>query len=294
MAPLIVITGPTASGKTGLAIELASNYNGEIICADSRTIYKGVDIGSAKPTQEEQSEVPHHMLDIVEVNESYNAQQFQQKAFKLIDEIRARNHVPFLVGGTGLYIDAVTLNYEWPAQNSSDAKKATLEQLTAVELQNEIVQQGLTLPENSKNKRHLINVLLRGNEIGRQANEPDNSTIVVAIATEKDDLDRRIRERAVQMFDSGIVEEAQTLAATYGWDHEAMTGNIYPIIRQLLDGQLSQEQAIDLFVIKDRQLAKRQLTWLKRHYYIKWGSLNDARTYIEQILSSYYASIEQV
>ena len=114
MAPLVVITGPTASGKTGLALELAKKYDGEIICADSRTIYRGMDIGTAKPTTIERATVPHHGLDLVEPGERFTAHDFQRIANEAIGDIRKRGHVPFLVGGTGLYIDAVVREYQWP------------------------------------------------------------------------------------------------------------------------------------------------------------------------------------
>lgn len=110
-APLIVICGPTASGKTALAIKLARQYGGEIICADSRTIYKGMDIGTAKPTASEQALVPHWGIDIVEPGDTYSVAQFKEYALAKIREIRGRGNIPFLVGGTGLYIDAVVLDY---------------------------------------------------------------------------------------------------------------------------------------------------------------------------------------
>src|SRR5688500_6881598 len=111
--PLIVIVGPTASGKTALSIEIAKQYNGEIICADSRTVYKGMDIGTAKPTPEERQGIPHWGLDLVQPNEDFSAADFKVYALQKIIEIRARNRTPILVGGTGLYIDAVIFDYEF-------------------------------------------------------------------------------------------------------------------------------------------------------------------------------------
>ena len=281
MAPLIVITGPTASGKTGLALELAEHYGGEIICADSRTIYKRMDIGTAKPTAEEQARVPHHLLDVVEPGDVFTVKDFQARANKAIADIRARGKIPFLVGGTGLYIDAVILEYQWPDQL---VDRTGLENLSIDELQTMLKKQHISLPANSTNKRHLINSLVRGGNRGKARETPRESTSVVAIATDRSVLTERIRQRAEEMFENGVVEETKRLGERYGWDSEAMTSNIYPIIRQVIEDDLTQQEAIELFVKKDRQLAKRQVTWLRRHDFVRWLPINEARAYIETIL----------
>lgn len=291
MAPLIVITGPTASGKTGLALELAERYRGEIICADSRTIYKGMDIGTAKPTLDEQERVPHHLLDVVEPGQKYTAADFQAAAYEAIDTIRNRRRVPFLVGGTGLYIDAVVREYQWP-ETYDYINKAHLEAYKTAELHAMIKKQHLDMPTNSMNRRHLINTLIRRGSQGESLKSPRENTVVVAIATEKYVLEQRIYDRAHAMFETGVVEETERIAEKYGWDCEAMSSNIYPIVRQVIDGRITHQKAIELFIIKDRQLAKRQITWLKRHTYVQWLSLQDARDYLEQILDSGYASID--
>lgn len=291
MAPLIVITGPTASGKTGLALELAERHHGEIICADSRTIYKGMDIGTAKPTMNERARVPHHLLDVVKPGQKYTAADFQAATYEAVATIRSRENVPFLVGGTGLYIDAVVREYQWP-EISKDMDRDQLEAYKTAELHAMIKKQQLDMPTNKMNRRHLINTLMRSGSQGGSLKSPRENTVVVVIATEKSVLEKRIRERACAMFEEGVVEEAERLAALYGWDTEAMSGNIYPIVRQVIEGRITQQQAINLFITKDRQLAKRQITWLKRHSYVTWLSLDDARDYLEQILDSGYASID--
>lgn len=276
--PLIVITGPTASGKSGLALELAEKYGGEIICADSRTIYRGLDIGTAKPTDADRHRVPHHLLDMVDPGERFTAADFQAAANAAIEAIRSRGKIPFLVGGTGLYIDAVILNYIWPAQTYSSNQ---YNDMSVEELQKALQLRAIPLPSNDRNRRHLVNALQRDGTVGGADTEPSEDTIVVAITTDKDTLTARIRQRAIDMFARGIVGEAQTIATKYGWESEALSGNIYPIIRQLLRSELTQAEAIDNFVVKDRRLAKRQLTWLKRHEFIKWYSLDEARVYLE-------------
>jgi tRNA dimethylallyltransferase len=282
MAPLIVITGPTASGKTGLALDLAERYGGEIICADSRTIYKGMDIGTAKPTEQERSRVPHHLLDVVLPGEIFTAKDFQAQAKQAIATIRSRGNIPFIVGGTGLYIDAVVLEYQWPELAS---ERDRFEGLANDELIAMIKKQQLALPENPANRRHLISTLIRGGAAGSALTLPRENCHVVAIATDKSVLEDRIRERAKQMFGQGVVEETKRLGERYGWDSEAMTSNIYPIIRRVIEGEISEPEAVELFVIKDRQLAKRQVTWLKRHDFVHWLPLEEARGHIETILT---------
>ncbi len=289
VAPLIVITGPTASGKSAVAMELAQRYDGEIICADSRTIYKGMDIGTAKPSAEDRAKIPHHLLDVVEPGEAFSAADFKRLANEAIADIRARHKVPFLVGGTGLYIDSVVLDYTFTSQetNESQAKRRQeLEDKTVQQLQELIKKQQLSMPENLKNKRHLVATLLRGNRHTERRSEPVENCVVVAIATEKDELFRRIELRAHEMFDGGVIEEAQGLGQTYGWESEAFTGVIYPILRQLVHGEISQEQAIDTFIRGDKQLVKKQLTWLRRHDFVQWFSREEAKQYLEQVLSS--------
>lgn len=280
--PLIVITGPTASGKSVLAVELAEEYGGEIICADSRTIYKGMDIGTAKPSLEEQARVPHHLLDIVEPDERFTVHDFQQLARQTIVEIRTRGHIPFIVGGTGLYIDSVVLDYNFT--NDDVELRRELSGKTVLELQSMIKTQHLAMPQNAQNKRHLVQSIVAGQHTPHAKKAPDDSTYVVAIATERATLEERIVIRVHEMFDSGVVDEARRLGEQYGWSSEALTGNIYPILKQVIDGELDRDAAIEKCIIRDRQLTKRQITWLKRHSFVQWKTLDEARTYLEDYL----------
>ncbi len=281
--PLIVITGPTASGKSALALDLAERYRCEIICADSRTVYQGMDIGTAKPTLADQARVPHHLLDVVAPDERFTAADFQRLAREAIAGIRARGNIPFVVGGTGLYIDGLVLGYSF-GPSADTTERHELESLPVVELQMMLKEQQISLPHNRHNKRHLVRALEQGGVNHDRGDSPSKNCIVVAIATDKDELQRRIHERADDMFASGIIDEARVLAARYGWDHEALTGNIYPIIRRVVDGEISEDEAKVLFIIKDRQLVKKQLTWLRRHDYVRWLKIDDARYFIQDLL----------
>lgn len=289
MAPLVVIAGPTASGKTALAIELAEQFGGEIICADSRTIYKGMDIGTAKPTTAERARVPHHGVDLIEPNEYFSVADFKTYAEQKIAEIRDRGHIPFLVGGTGLYIDAVVYDYQF-GPKADPARRAELEAMTLTDLWNYCNKNNINLPENTHNKRYVIRAIEQAGSSQRRRMSPIDNTIIVGITTEKEILRERITQRAEQLFDDGVVEEAKILGEKYGWKSEAMTGNIYRLVREYLDGHWTEHQLKERFVYADWQLAKRQLTWLKRSSAIEWLPLQEARNYITRHLATEHLS----
>jgi tRNA dimethylallyltransferase len=281
--PLVVITGPTASGKTSLAIRLAQKYNGEIICADSRSVYVGMDIGTAKPTAEERASVPHWGLDLREPDQPYSVADFKQYADSKIEEIRNRGHVPFLVGGTGLYIDAVLFSYQF-GPPADIALRQKLEALSKVELHDYCKKNNVILPENIQNKRYLIRAIEKKNTKISKRTRPIQNTIIVGIATNRDVLRTQIVDRAEQLFDNGVVEEATLLGKKYGWNAESMTGNIYPLVHLYLLGEMTIAEIKLKFTTLDWRLAKRQLTWLRRNPYITWLPLSEAGVYIERIL----------
>ncbi|MDB5186653.1 MAG: putative tRNA dimethylallyltransferase [Candidatus Saccharibacteria bacterium] len=281
--PLVVIAGPTASGKTLLAIELAEKFGGEIICADSRTIYKGMDIGTAKPTAQERARVPHWGLDLVEPNQRYTASDFKQYAEQKIGEIRARGHIPFLVGGTGLYIDAVIFNYQFGTE-SDPALRAELEILTLKELHEYCISNNIKLPENEKNRRYVVRAIEQNGQSTSRNSEPISMSIIVGITTERGVLRSRIEKRIEQLLQDGVVGEAILLGKKYGWNSEAMTGNIYPLVRKYIENEMSIDEVKANSTTADWRLAKRQLTWLKRNHFIEWRTLDDAYAYLAERL----------
>jgi len=187
--PLLVIVGSTASGKTGLAIEVAKLFGGEVICADSRTIYKGMDVGTAKPTEEEQQAkpteeeqqaVPHWGLHLVEPSEDFSAADFKRYALDKVEEIRVRGNLPIITGGTGLYIDAILFDYQFgPRVDAGNRKR--LEAMELDELYQYCADNNIKLPENYKNKRYVIRAIEKKNISTTRKNEPIDNTIVVGI-----------------------------------------------------------------------------------------------------------------
>ncbi len=283
--PLIVIVGPTASGKTSLAIQLAKKYRGEIICADSRTVYRGMNIGTAKPSLEEQQGVSHWGLDLVDPGDSFSVSQFKGYTRQKIKEIRSRGNIPFIVGGTGLYIDSVIFDFQFGAKYSKE-KRANLQEMTIYELQQYCVNHDVALPENSKNKRYLIRAIERAGKKPSGLEVPLSNTIVVGITTGKQLLRQRITDRAKKMFKDGVVEETIGLTNNAGWCNEAMTGNVYPIIKKLIEKEIDEDQAIREFIVSDVNLVKRQLTWFRRNPFIEWGDIHSCEQYLSRVLDS--------
>ena len=277
--PLIVIVGPTASGKTSLAIEIAKIYSGEIICADSRSIYKGMDIGTAKPSQAEQAEVPHWGLDLVNPGDYFSVADFKSYALKKINEIRCRGNIPFLVGGTGLYIDAILFDYQF-GKEVDVKQREILNGMTLAQLHDYCNKHNILLPENEQNKRYVIRAIEKNGTGNSKRTRPISDTIIVGITTDKLVLQTRIKLRIEQLFDDGVVDEARTLGKKYGWDSEAFKGNVYPLVHSYLLGYITWDDMKVKLATLDWQLAKRQLTWLKRNPFIKWATSDQAKLYL--------------
>lgn len=265
--PLIVILGPTASGKTAYAIRLARLIGGEVICADSRTVYRGMDIGTAKPTEPERAGVPHWGLDLIEPDQRYSLYDFQRYAMAKITEIRQRQHVPLLVGGSGLYINSVIYDYRLAGGDYDPTTRAKLEKLSPDELRRLIVKQGAKLPRDLDNKRRLIRSLETGG-VSNNCGYLSRQTIVIGIAVDKEKLSQRISGRAEQMLERGLVDETDWLIARYGMV-EPLRRNAYGVVAKYLTGQIHEAELIEQISTKDRQLVKKQLTWWRNP---RWAS----------------------
>lgn len=272
--PLIVILGPTASGKTAYAIRLARLIGGEVICADSRTVYRGMDIGTAKPTEPERAGVLHWGLDLIEPDQRYSLYDFQRYAMAKIAEIRQRQHVPLLVGGSGLYINSVIYDYRLAGGDYDPTTRAKLEKLPPDELRRLIVKRGAKLPRDPNNKRRLIRSLERGG-VSNNCGYLSRQTVVIGIAVDKEKLSQRISGRAEQMLERGLVDETDRLIARYGMV-EPLRRNAYGVVAKYLTRQIYEAELIEQISVKDRQLAKKQLTWWRNPSWasdIMWRTL---------------------
>lgn len=243
LSPLVVIVGETASGKSALALELAKRHNGEIIAADSRTVYRGMDIGTAKPTKEEQAQIPHHLIDVVKPDEPFNVVNFQGRTLETIKNIGQRGKLPILVGGTGLYVDSVIFNYLFGDSNS---------------------ERDPINPRHAKPSDKPKDNVLRSN------------TLVIGLSVERDVLKERISKRVDKMVDDGFVAEVQTLAEKYGWDAPGLLAPGYRAFRKYIEGSIKLDEAKAQFVLNDLNLAKRQRSWFKRNKHINWVNSPEA------------------
>lgn len=266
----MVIVGQTASGKSALAMKLAQQFDGEIIAADSRTVYKGMDIGTAKPTLDDQKMIPHHLLDVVAPDESFTVADFQMQALAAITDVASRGKVPVLVGGSGLYVDAVVYNFSFRAP-SEDGLRRRFSTLSVGELQDLLVQEGLAMPKNRSNPRHLIRVLETHGEVPtREGLRP--RTLIIGVVRDREELVERINERVEQMVNHGFVDEVKRLFAEYGAAAQALQAPGYKAFYKYLTGEISIDAAKQQFVHYDMQYAKRQKTWFKRNPDIHWIS----------------------
>lgn len=287
--PLIVLVGPTASGKTALAVQIAKMCRGEIICADSRTVYREMNVGTAKPTHEEQQGVPHWGLDMVDPDKIFSAADFQRYAQEKINDIRARGGMPIVAGGTGLYVDGLIYSYEF-AEKGDARQREAFESMSLDELYDYCHKNNIELPQNYKNKRYVVRAIEQGGINKQRRGSILSNTIVVGIATEKDVLRTRIEYRIEQMLQHGVVEEARILGKKYGWKVPSMTGNIYPLVNDYLNKKLTLQEMQQKAVSRDWRLAKRQLTWFRRNKDIVWVDIDSAPHYLGQELARWITS----
>lgn len=271
----IFIVGPTASGKSALSIELATLMDAEIICADSQTVRRGMDIGTAKPTAVERARITHHMLDVIDPYEPYSLAAFLEQSRLILSDVKARGKSAIIVGGTGLYSDALYFNFELP--RLSDVEPDGLD---TEELQLLLRGMGYEFPENKENPRHLINTIKRRGEKGKSG-VPMQDSLIVGINPGREVLLDRINARVDTMFDLGFMDEVRSIIDTYGEPPREFDAIGYRIAHRLIKGEVTELEAKELFKIADRQYAKRQLSWYKRNQDIEWfTSPDEAKTFI--------------
>ncbi len=243
MNQTLVVLGPTGSGKTGVSIKIAKAINGEIIAADSRTIYKGMDIGTAKPTTIEMQGIPHYGLDLVEPGERFTVADWKTYALEKIRDIKSRGKVPIIVGGTGLYIDALIYDYQF--KGPTGEKIGDIEQKTCSD-----------------------------------RTEIKGDYLLIGIKWETDELRKRLVQRIEKMFSEPLYIETKKLVQKYGWNSQAMKSDIYEYAWKYLQGELTLDEAKKQCFYEDWHLAKRQLTWFKRNPQIIWLKLEEVYPFV--------------
>lgn len=288
---VIVICGPTASGKTALSIELAKQIDGEIVSADSMQIYKDMDIGSAKPTKEEMQGIKHYMLDFVSPEERYSVAEYKKQAVLAIEEIIQKGKTPIIVGGTGLYVDSLIYGIEYPEIEFDEEYRKELENIAETEgleiLYNKAKEiDSEAIKHISKNdKKRIIRILEIYKATGKTKTEQEALSRqndipydykVFAINMDRQLLYDRINKRVDIMIEQGLVEEVKQVSEKYKKYPTAMQALGYKEIKEYLDGNLNLEEAIEKVKQETRRYAKRQLTWFRKNKQTVWldGSEN--------------------
>ena len=263
---LLFICGPTASGKSDLAMRVANAYNGEIICADSQTVRRGMDIGTAKPSKEDQEAVPHHLLDIIDPYDPFTVSDFKTRAEQSIQAIISRGKLPIIVGGTGLYIDALLYNFSF-RRTTSTYSRTELEAMSVTKLQEIIEDNDYIMPENNENPRHLIRAIESEGQVPEKESLREGA-IVIGLDPGKEELEARIEARVNAMLQAGLLDEFDELVEAYGMPEDGFTAVEYRIIHENYD--LSVDEIKQKIIIGDRQYAKKQRSWLRRNKDIEW------------------------
>lgn len=276
---VIAVVGATASGKTAYAVELAKRIDGEIISADSRLVYKGLDIGTAKPDMDERFGVPHYLIDIVEPEVDYSVGLYVNEARNIIEDIISRGKTPVIAGGTGLYFRILLENYDLPKINPDYELRETLSKLTFEELYEMLVnldaEAAKLVEQNDKRRaiRFIEVVKLAGLPVSeaRGLKEPEYDVEWIGLNYPREELYDRINRRVDLMIEQGLVNETKNLLAKHGRISNIINTIGYREILSYLDGELTLEEAKDKLKQNTRNYAKRQLTWFRKNPDIKWN-----------------------
>ncbi|MFC3769146.1 tRNA (adenosine(37)-N6)-dimethylallyltransferase MiaA [Paenibacillus sp. GCM10012303] len=287
---LLVLVGPTAVGKTKLSLELAGRFGCEIISGDSMQVYRGMDIGTAKATEEERSLVPHHMIDIHDPDYPFSVAEFQERSRALIEEISSRGKLPFIVGGTGLYVESVCYDYQFSEGGSDDEYRRELNEYAdrygeeALHDKLKAIDPPSAQRIHSNDRRRTIRALevyrLTGipqsEHLARQKKQSPYELCIVGLTMERDLLYERIEQRIDLMMEQGLVREvASLLDKGYSTDLVSMQGLGYKEIAGYVTGQYELPLAVDLLKRNTRRFAKRQLSWFRHMKDIRWVDVTE-------------------
>ena len=282
---IIVIVGPTAVGKTSLAIDLAQALNGEIISGDSQQVYRKLDIGTAKARPEEQAAAPHHLIDVREVTEPYSAFDFVEEAKQAIEDITARGKLPIIAGGTGLYIQSLLEGYHLGGAVPHEeilAYRGQLDLLSDEDLFQRVTEKGLVIPQiNRRRAMRALEIAHFGQDLANQ--ETDYEPYLICLDDERSLIYDRINRRVDRMLEEGLLEEARWL-----YDHhpevQAAKGIGYKELFPYFKGEESLEEASETLKRNTRRFAKRQLTWFRNRMEVTFYAISDPH-FKEQVLA---------
>lgn len=311
--PLIILTGPTAVGKTDLSIRLAREINGEIISADSMQVYKKMDIGTAKIKKEEMQGIPHYLVDVLDPAEDFNVVVFQEMAKKAMEEIYRRGKVPIVVGGTGFYIQALLYDIDFSEHDSGEAYRAYLQKLGEEHGNRYLYDMLCKVDEeyaktvHANNTKKVIRALEYYKETGQKLSahnkeqrekESPYEAVYLVLSDDRKSLYQRIDRRVDEMIREGLVEEVQDLVAQgYTKNMVSMQGLGYKEFFDYFDNKISLEEVIALIKRDTRHFAKRQLTWFRREKNVVWfdkSRYTSAKELFEDIIKCIEVSIPQI
>lgn len=289
MNQLIAIVGPTGIGKSRVAVQLATRFNGEIVNADSRQIYRYMDIGTDKPVKEELSVVPHHLIDIINPDEDFSLAEYQRLAYKSFNDIHQRDKIPILAGGSGLYIWAVLEGWGIPEVPPDSELRRNLEERAARGEAEELYRELVTVDPASAQKIDIRNVrrVIRALEVYRstgtpfselqQKNPPDYNMLIIGLTMNRNELYNRIDSRVDRMMERGLVEEVQKLIDSgYKQDLSAMTGIGYRQIGMYISGKLTLSDAVEQIKFETHRFVRNQYTWFRlKDERIHWFDMQD-------------------
>lgn len=302
---VIVICGPTASGKTKLSIELAKKLNGEIVSADSMQIYKDMTIGTAKPTKEEMQGIKHYLIDFVSPDTRYNVAEYKKDAINAIDEIIAKGKTPIVVGGTGLYVNSLIYEIDYPEIELDLNYRKKLEKIAEHEGLDRLYEMAVKVDKqamqkiSSNDKKRICRVLeiyhATGKtktqmEIESRLREPKYNYLVFGINMDRDKLYDRINRRVDIMIKDGLIDEVKAILDKYNDFPTAMQGLGYKEVVEYLNGETTKDDMIEKIKMETRRYAKRQLTWFRRYEDIVWiNGLDDTQKNVDIIWEEYNA-----
>lgn len=282
---VIVICGPTASGKTSLSVELAKKINGEVISADSMQIYKDMNIGTAKVSKEEMQGIKHYMIDIISPEKRYSVAEFKQDAEESIEEILKKGKTPIIVGGTGLYVNSLIYNIKYTDIKIDEKYREFLEQKVKEEGLEKLYKQACKIDEKameaiSKNdKKRILRVLEIYHQTGKtktqmeiesKLEKPKYDYKVFAINWNREELYSRINKRVDIMLEQGLIQEVEDILKKYNKFPTAMQGLGYKEVVEYLENKITKQEMIEKIKMETRRYAKRQITWFKKIENVKW------------------------